>query len=69
MFQVAAYIRLKEGSSVTANSVQAYAKSRLAYYKVPKFVKFVDSYPLTVTGKIQKFELRNQSVNDFDLDI
>ena len=54
---------------MTIDDAKKYAKAKLAYYKVPKFVKFVDSYPLTVTGKIQKFELRNQSVNDFDLDI
>ena len=54
---------------MTIEQVKEYAKTRLAYYKVPKFVKFVESYPLTVSGKIQKFELRNQSPNDFVLDV
>ena len=49
--------------------MKEYAKERLAYYKVPKFIKFVDEYPLTVTGKIRKVALREQSPDDFDLDI
>lgn len=67
--EVAAYIRLEEGSGLSEEDIREYCRESLAYYKIPKFIKFVDSYPLTVTGKIQKFQLRSQSKDDFELDI
>ena len=66
---MAAYIRLEEGSGLSDEDIREYCREFLAYYKIPKFIKFVDSYPLTVTGKIQKFQLRIQSKDDFELDI
>lgn len=55
---VAAALRLHPGASVDTTDVQAFCKERLARFKVPKFVRIVDAFPLTASGKIQKFRLR-----------
>jgi fatty-acyl-CoA synthase len=56
--EVAAAVRLKPGSSVAADALGAFCESRLARFKVPRFIRFVDDFPMTASGKIQKFKLR-----------
>ena len=51
--------------SVTADDVKAFGLDGLAKFKVPKYVKFVEEFPKTVTGKVKKFELRDQALIDF----
>jgi len=62
--EVAAYIQLKD-DSVTKEDIIAFCKEGLARYKLPKYIKFTDEFPKTVTGKIQKFLLREQAMEDF----
>jgi fatty-acyl-CoA synthase len=56
--ELCAWIKLKSGASLSCEEVQAFCKANLARYKIPRYVKFVESYPQTVTGKIQKFKIR-----------
>jgi fatty-acyl-CoA synthase len=67
--EVAAYVKLTEeassSSSISVDEVLEYAKTGLARFKVPKYLKFTESFPQTVTGKIKKFELRKQAMTDF----
>jgi len=56
--EVAAALRLHPGRSILAEEVQAFCRERIAKFKVPKFIKTVDTFPLTASGKIQKFRLR-----------
>lgn len=65
--EVCVWIKLRRGASVTAEEVRAFCKERLAYFKVPRYVKFVDEYPLTVTGKVQKFRIREIAVEELGL--
>jgi len=58
---VGAFVILQDGSNLTADDIRDYARSRIARYKVPKYVFFVDSYPATASGKIQKFKLREMA--------
>lgn len=58
--EVCAWIKLSEGRSVTAEDVRTFCREQLAHYKVPTHVEFVDALPLTVTGKVQKFAIREQ---------
>jgi fatty-acyl-CoA synthase len=58
--ELCAWIKLKSGATVSGDEVRAFCKANLAHYKVPKYVKFVESFPQTVTGKIQKFKIREQ---------
>jgi fatty-acyl-CoA synthase len=65
--EVSAWIRLKPGAELSVDDVRAFCRDRIAHYKVPRYVVFVDSYPTTVTGKIQKFKLREQGIERFNL--
>jgi fatty-acyl-CoA synthase len=55
---VAAWIRLKAGASSTQEEIQEFCKGKIAYFKIPQYVRFVGQFPMTVTGKIQKFRIR-----------
>ena len=56
--QVCAWIKLRTGHSLSEDDVRAYCKDRIAHFKVPRHVRFVDAIPMTVTGKAQKFKMR-----------
>ncbi|MGZ5932339.1 MAG: AMP-binding protein [Rhizomicrobium sp.] len=58
--QVCAWIRLRAGHSLSEEDVRAYCKDRIAHFKVPRYVRFVESIPMTVTGKAQKFKMREE---------
>lgn len=59
--QPGAFIILKPGVEMTAEDVQDYCRGKIAWYKIPKLITFVDSYPLTASGKIMKYRLREES--------
>jgi fatty-acyl-CoA synthase len=56
--ELCAWIKLKAGQSATEDQLRDFCRAKLAHYKVPRYVRFVDSFPQTVTGKIQKFKIR-----------
>jgi fatty-acyl-CoA synthase len=56
--ELCAWVKLKEGASATEEEIRAYCRGQIATYKIPRYVLFVDAFPMTVTGKIQKFILR-----------
>ncbi len=58
--EIAACIRLIEGEQATADEMREYCRGELAHFKVPRYIHFVDEFPMTVTGKVQKFVLREQ---------
>ena len=60
--EILAWIKLREGQTATAEEVRAYCRSGLAHYKTPRYVEFVSSFPTTVTGKIQKFRIREIAI-------
>src|SRR5258706_3745332 len=57
--ELAAWIKLKAGQQATCDELRDYCRGQLAHFKVPKYIKFVDAFPQTVTGKIQKFKMRD----------
>ena len=57
--ELCAWIKLKTGQTVTADEIRAFCRAQLAHFKVPRYVKFVEAFPQTVTGKIQKFKIRD----------
>jgi fatty-acyl-CoA synthase len=59
--QVAAFIIPKKGAKLTPEDVQDYCRGKIAWYKIPKFVHFLDAYPMTASGKIMKYKLRELS--------
>jgi len=61
--EVAAYIQLKEGESSTEEEMREFCKEKIAFHKIPAFFMFVDEYPTTASGKIQKYKLRKDATN------
>jgi fatty-acyl-CoA synthase len=57
--ELCAWVIVRPGSTVDANAIRAFCKPRIANYKIPRYFKFVDSFPMTVTGKVQKFAMRD----------
>jgi fatty-acyl-CoA synthase len=66
--ELCAWVKLRDGAGeVTAESLRAFATGRLAHYKIPRYVLVVDEFPMTVTGKVRKIEMREKSVQLLDL--
>jgi len=65
--ELAAWIVLKPGTALTAAEVQAFCRGQIAHYKVPRHVRFVEAFPTTVTGKVQKFLMRETMIADLHL--
>lgn len=59
---VAAWIRLKAGETATEEEIREWCRMQIAHFKIPQYIRFVESFPLTVTGKIQKFKIREQEI-------
>ena len=66
--QVMAAIVVKKGVTLTEEEVKEFCRGKIANYKIPKYVKFVDSYPMTASGKIQKFKLREMAIRELQLE-
>jgi len=62
--EICAWIKLREGQSATADDIRAFCKGKIAHFKIPRYVKFVDSFPMTITGKVQKFVMREQMARE-----
>lgn len=58
--EVMAFVQLKPGQTITGEEIKEYCRNKIARFKVPRYVEFIDSYPTTASGKIQKFKLREQ---------
>ncbi|XP_003467090.1 medium-chain acyl-CoA ligase ACSF2, mitochondrial [Cavia porcellus] len=58
--EICACIRLKSGETITEEEIKAFCKGKISHFKIPRYVVFVADYPLTISGKIQKFKLREQ---------
>jgi len=66
--ELMAWVKLRDGASVlTAESLREFCTGRLAHYKIPRYVKVVDAFPMTVTGKIRKVEMREVSIDELGL--
>jgi fatty-acyl-CoA synthase len=62
-----AWVRLREGATATADQLAEFCRGRIATFKIPRYWKFVDGYPMTVTGKVQKFKLRELAIAELGL--
>jgi len=64
--EIAACIRLHDGTTSSVEEIRDFCRGSLAHYKIPRYVKFVDEFPMTVTGKVQKFILREQLAEELE---
>ncbi|WP_054891341.1 MULTISPECIES: fatty acid CoA ligase family protein [unclassified Pseudomonas] len=62
--EIVAWVRLHPGHSASAETLREWAKARVAHFKVPRHFRFVDEFPMTVTGKVQKFRMREISIEE-----
>ena len=65
--ELCAWVQLHPGKALSEEEIRAYCKQSLAHYKVPRYVKFVQEFPTTVSGKIQKFKIREQMCHELNL--
>ena len=65
--EVMAWVILKEGETATEESLRDYCQGKIAHYKIPRHWKFTDSFPMTITGKIQKYKMRETAVEELGL--
>ncbi|MCY7909653.1 AMP-binding protein [Bacillus inaquosorum] len=65
--EAAAWIKLKDGKSVSPEELKAYCKGKIARHKIPRYVIFTDDYPMTASGKIQKYKLREKTIEMYRL--
>jgi fatty-acyl-CoA synthase len=66
--EVCVWIKLRKGAALTEDEVRAFCRERLAHFKVPRYVVFVEDFPLTVTGKVMKYKIREVSILELGLD-
>ncbi|MCK0511009.1 AMP-binding protein [Aromatoleum buckelii] len=66
--ELCAWIIVRDGEALSADEVRAFCQGQIAHHKVPRYIKFVDAFPMTVTGKIQKFQIREQMKRELGLD-
>ena len=60
--EVVAWVRLRSGATMTRDDLAAFSAGRIAYFKIPRHVHVTDEFPMTVTGKIQKYKMREASI-------
>jgi fatty-acyl-CoA synthase len=59
-------VRLKSGQTATPDEIRAFCDGRIAKFKVPRHIRFVDSFPMTASGKVQKFKLREMHCKELN---
>ncbi|ACG74329.1 AMP-dependent synthetase and ligase [Anaeromyxobacter sp. K] len=65
--ELMAWVKLRPGVSLTGDEMRAYCKGKIATYKIPRYYKFVDAFPMTVSGKVQKYKMRETAIQELGL--
>jgi fatty-acyl-CoA synthase len=65
--ELCAWVMLREGATATPEEIKDFCRGQIAHYKIPRYVKFVNAFPMTVTGKVQKFAMRAQTITELGL--
>jgi fatty-acyl-CoA synthase len=66
--ELCAWVRMRPGAGLTEQEVRDYCSGKIAHYKIPRYVRFTQDFPMTVTGKIQKFKMRETSIGELGLE-
>ena len=66
--ELCAWIRLRPGQELNAQQVREYCQGKIAHYKIPRYIRFTADFPMTVTGKVQKFKMRETSITELGLE-
>ena len=65
--ELCAWVKLKPGETATAEEIQDFCRGQIAHYKIPRYIRFVEAFPMTVTGKVQKFMMRAETISELGL--
>ena len=65
--EIMAWVQLRDGAGTTTDDIKDFCRGTIAHYKVPRYIKLTDTFPMTITGKIQKFKMREQSIEELGL--
>ena len=65
--ELCAWVKLQPGAGASAEEIQSFCRGQIAHYKIPRYIKFVDAFPMTVTGKVQKFLIREEMIKELGL--
>jgi fatty-acyl-CoA synthase len=65
--ELCAWVQVQPGLSANAEEIQSFCNGQIAHYKIPRYIKFVDAFPMTVTGKVQKFIMREAMMKELGL--
>ncbi len=66
--ELCAWVRLRDGESAAEDEIKEFCRGKIAHYKIPRYIKFTDEFPMTVTGKIRKVEMRETSIKELGLE-
>ena len=66
--EIMAWVQLRDGADTTTDDIKDFCRGTIAHYKVPRYIKITDTFPMTITGKVQKFKMREQSIEELRLD-
>ncbi|HEY1753416.1 MAG TPA: AMP-binding protein [Caulobacteraceae bacterium] len=65
--ELCAWVKLAPGETADEEEIRAFCRGQIAHFKIPRYIRFVDEFPMTVTGKVQKFLIRRQMIEELDL--
>ena len=65
--ELCAWVKLRDGESATADDIREFCRGQIAHYKIPRHIRFVDGFPMTITGKVQKFVMRQETIEALGL--
>ena len=66
--ELCAWIILKPGETATEDDIRGFCQGQIAHYKIPRYIRFVDAFPMTITGKVQKFAMRDAMIEELGID-
>jgi fatty-acyl-CoA synthase len=66
--ELSAWIILKPGETATEDDIREFCDGQIAHYKIPRYIRFVDGFPMTITGKVQKFAMRDTMIEELGLE-
>jgi fatty-acyl-CoA synthase len=67
--EIMAWVKVRPGGELTVDDVRAFCRGRIAHFKVPRYVRFADDFPMTVTGKVQKFRMREIAIAELGIEM
>jgi fatty-acyl-CoA synthase len=66
--ELCAWVRVRPGEALDADQIRQYCRGKIAHYKIPRYIRFSADFPMTVTGKVQKFKMRETSITELGLE-